>query len=145
LLFKHLVCNFYLQITNFKKQNKGVIMATDGNKTAKGLLIGFIAGSVVGAIIALLYAPKPGKELRADIKNDAEEYLKIAKQKAVEIIHEGKRQSETLITEAKNKAATILADAEKLITNVRDKTSEEGKKLKEAVQAGVEAYKKEKS
>lgn len=127
-------------------------MSTEDNKTAKGLLIGFLAGSVVGAIVALLYAPKPGKELRADIKqkagdikHDAEEYLKIAKQKAVEIIHEGKRQSETLIADAKNKAATILADAEKLITNVRDKTSEEGKKMKEAVQAGVEAYKKEKS
>ena len=38
------------------------------NNMAKGLMIGFLAGGIVGGIIALLYAPKSGKELRNDIK-----------------------------------------------------------------------------
>ncbi|KXK04649.1 MAG: gas vesicle protein [Chlorobi bacterium OLB4] len=40
----------------------------DDNKMAKGMMIGFITGGIVGSIIALLYAPKSGRELRADIK-----------------------------------------------------------------------------
>jgi len=125
-------------------------MANDENKTAKGLLIGFLAGTVVGAVIALLYAPKPGKELRADIKQkasdlkeDAEEYLKIAKQKAVSIIKEGKRQSEVLLTDAKKKAETIIQDADKIFSDVKERTTEEGRKIKDAFQAGVDAYKKD--
>ena len=35
---------------------------------SKGLLFGFLAGGVIGAVLALLYAPKSGKELRKDIR-----------------------------------------------------------------------------
>ena len=41
---------------------------------SKGLLIGFLTGGIVGAAIALLYAPKSGKELRKDIKDKADEF-----------------------------------------------------------------------
>jgi len=89
-------------------------------------LVGFLAGSVVGAIVALLYAPKPGKELRADIKNktgeivdNAEEYVSAAKNKAVDIINEGKRKSEGLISEAKKRAESLLGDAEKILTDAK--------------------------
>jgi len=64
----------------------------------KGFLIGFLAGGTVGAIIALLTAPKSGKELRGNIKqksegyyDDAEKYLADAKNKASELINEGKK------------------------------------------------------
>lgn len=36
---------------------------------AKGLFLGFLAGGIVGGVLALLYAPKSGKELRQDIRN----------------------------------------------------------------------------
>lgn len=36
-------------------------------KDTKSLLWGILAGSVVGSVTALLFAPKPGKELRQDI------------------------------------------------------------------------------
>ena len=38
------------------------------NGYVKGLFIGLLTGSAIGAIVALLYAPKSGKELRKDIK-----------------------------------------------------------------------------
>lgn len=41
--------------------------------TFAGVGIGFGIGILTGAIIALLYAPKSGRELRADIKNKAHE------------------------------------------------------------------------
>lgn len=37
----------------------------------KGFLTGAVVGSLLGAVTALLFAPKPGKELRADIAEQA--------------------------------------------------------------------------
>ncbi len=120
------------------------------NRMAKGLLIGFLAGSVVGAVVALLYAPKSGKELRQDIKRktnemveEASEYVEAAKNKAVEIINEGKQKSELLISDAKTKAETLLEDAEKILTGAKERAMEQGGRLKDAIKAGVDAYKEE--
>ena len=125
------------------------------NGMVKGLLIGLLAGGVVGAIIALLYAPKTGRELRADIKTkagdlakDAEEYVEVAKSKAVDIINEGKKKSEQLISDAKKRAETLLVDAEKILSGAREKAgtlAEEGTRIKGAIKAGVDAYKDERS
>lgn len=130
-------------------------MADENNGVGKGLLLGFLAGSVVGAIIALLYAPKSGRELRADIKqktselkDQAEDYLRVARLKAVDIINEGKQRSDQLVSEAKKKAETILGDAERIMAGARERTGaivEEGSKIKAAFRAGVDAYKSEKS
>ncbi|MDE3058773.1 MAG: YtxH domain-containing protein [Bacteroidota bacterium] len=106
-------------------------MAQDDDGMGKGLLLGLLAGSVIGAVVALLYAPKPGRELRADIKNkaneladDADEYVKMARTKAVDIINDGKRRSEQLITEAKKRAETLLGDAEKILTDAKERVEE---------------------
>ncbi len=40
-------------------------------KKSSAFLIGLAAGSVIGSISALLFAPKSGKELRKDIRNGA--------------------------------------------------------------------------
>lgn len=124
----------------------------EDNGMSKGLIIGLLAGGVLGAVIALLYAPKPGKELRADIKNkagemvdDAEQYINVAKTKAVEIINEGKKRSENLITEAKKRAESLLGDAEKILTDAKERVGTEESKLKSAVRAGAEAYRSEKN
>ncbi len=123
--------------------------------TAKGFMIGLLTGGLIGAAIALLYAPKSGRELRADIKNkageiadDAEQYLTAAKHKAVDIINEGKKKSDQRITDAREKAQTLLTDAERILTDAREKAGtvmEEGNRIKNAVKAGVNAYKDERN
>ena len=42
---------------------------SDNNMNGKDFLLGAVVGGVIGAITALLLAPKPGDELRADIKD----------------------------------------------------------------------------
>ena len=42
-------------------------------ETLAGVGIGFGIGVLAGAIVALLYAPKPGRELREDIKHKVHE------------------------------------------------------------------------
>ncbi|GAB4300107.1 MAG: YtxH domain-containing protein [Ignavibacteriaceae bacterium] len=136
-------------------------MANDGN-VSKGLIIGFLAGSITGAVLALLYAPKSGRELRTDIKHKADEYLdeadkyiSEAKDKAKELINDGKKKSEKLISEAKQKSEELLKDAEKVFNDAKSKAGKlysdgktlidnESDKLKGAVKAGIDAYKESK-
>jgi gas vesicle protein len=137
-------------------------MASDKN-IGKGLFIGLLTGGAIGAILALLYAPKSGRELRKDIKDktdeyigDAERYIADAKDKAKSLINEGKKKSEKIIDDAKTKSEAILKDAEKLFTDAKVKTGgivssgketleNESERLKHAVKAGVDAYKETKN
>jgi gas vesicle protein len=132
------------------------------NKMAKGLIVGFLAGGIIGAVVALLYAPKSGRELRAEIGkkkdeilDDATEYMQIAKTKAAELINEGKKKSEHLIDEAKKKAGTIIEDANKVLSDAKEKTADkigsmkekfttEAERVKDAFKAGLDAYNEEK-
>ena len=125
------------------------------DRIVKGLVIGFLAGSAIGAALALLYAPKSGKELRADLKEkaddileDADGYLQAAKSKASTIMSEARKRSDQLVSDAQKKAQTLIEDADKVLSGARQKTAsvvEEGVRLKDAVKAGVDAYKEERS
>jgi gas vesicle protein len=137
-------------------------MANEENNLGKGLLIGFLTGAAVGSIIALLFAPKSGKELREDIKNksqdfieDADKYISNAKDKASQLINEGKKKSEKLVADTKEKVETLLTEAERILNDAKDKAGnavstgkekieKEGERLKTALKAGMEAYKTEK-
>jgi gas vesicle protein len=99
-------------------------MSHENGKMAKGLMVGFIAGSVAGAVLALLYAPKSGKDLRQDIidKSDslidnADEYLTRARSKAVDVVNEGKQRSENVIRTARKRAETLMSDVERIIAD----------------------------
>lgn len=123
-------------------------MAQDDNGLTKGLLLGFIAGSVLGAVTALLLAPKSGKELRGDIKKKTDELkeatqaqLMKAKAKAEDLVNEGKKRSEEMVSEARRRAGTLISDAERVIEQAKG----EGGKLKAALKAGTEAFKDERS
>ena len=104
-------------------------MAADNNDgMAKALIVGFIADSVVGAVLALLYAPKSGKELRRDIKDKTgeimekgEEYIAKARTKASEIVNEAKKKSDTLISDARKQASGLMGDAERILSDARSK------------------------
>ena len=137
-------------------------MASEDNGMGKGLLVGFLTGAAVGSIIALLFAPKSGKELREDIKvrakdfsEDAEQYLANAKDKASQLINEGKKKSEKLVADAKVRVDALIGEAEKILNEAKDKTGtyiqsgkekveKESERLKSAIKAGMDAYKTEK-
>ncbi len=127
----------------------------------KGLLLGMLTGGAVGAAVALLFAPKPGKELRSDISfmtnqyvDKAGEVLSSASERAQQIVNEGRRRAETIIDDARTKASTLLTDAERIVTDARAKATGTGTKVvtdvkesagkfSDAVKAGTEAFKEE--
>ena len=89
--------------------------------------MGFLIGGVLGALAGILFTPKPGKEIRSNIKEKGSEVLKDAKDiyadastKAKEIIEEAKYQAKELkkdadrhLSEASQKAKEILARGKK--------------------------------
>ncbi len=133
------------------------------DNSGKGLFLGFLAGGVVGAIVALLYAPKTGRELRSDIRSksdeyydDVEKYYSDARDKAKDLINDGKKKSEKLISDAKVKSEELLKDAERIFNDARSKAEgyvakgkgtvdQETTKVKTAIKAGVDAYKETKN
>lgn len=131
------------------------------NNSVKGFIIGFLAGGTIGAIVALLTAPKSGRELRGDIKQKSGEYLDEAdkyfidkKNQAGKMFNEGKRKFTMIVNDVKSKPEAILKDAERVYNDAKVKTKEvlnsgkekfesETERLKSAVEAGVDTYKKE--
>ena len=94
----------------------------DEGYSSGSVLLSFLLGGVVGAGLALLFAPQSGRETRQqikdltdDVKDKTTEYVKQAKEKAASIVDDGKG----------------YYDEKKSI-------------LKSAVEAGKEAYEKEK-
>lgn len=85
----------------------------------KGLLI----GGLIGAAFALLYAPKSGEETREEIRHSAEELLEKAK------CH---------YEETYRKIEKLAGQEKELVIGQKER-------LKKAIEAGVEAYKQEKT
>ena len=89
--------------------------------------MGFLIGGVLGLLAGTFFAPKPGKDLRSDLKEKGSEVLRDGKDiyadastKAREIIVEAKHQAEELkneadqyLSEARQKAKGMLARVEK--------------------------------
>lgn len=89
-----------------------------GGGLAKGLMIGLLAGGVLGAGIALLYAPKPGRKLRAELKDkadslleDGEEYMMAVQEKAAEIVDDAKKGISQLFTDTEKEVARSVKGA----------------------------------
>lgn len=56
----------------------------------KGFYIGFLFGGAISSVFALLYASKPGKKLRQDIRSKASGLYEEGKKIAVDTWNEGK-------------------------------------------------------
>jgi len=98
----------------------------------------FLLGGVIGAAIALLYAPKSGKETRKDIskaarhiKNstvdlieeaieDANEFASDLREKAEDIIEKGKDLSD----KARKEIVTTIEDGQRAIEKQRKKLTQ---------------------
>ena len=137
-------------------QNQG-----NGQSYTKGFVLGAIIGGAVGAITALLLAPKSGKELRQDIAqksgelyNKAEEIFSNVESSVSgtvgNVINEGKIKAERIISTAKNQAGNLMEKAEAMIheakakaSNIKETVQDKYDTLKQASRAGADAFRAE--
>lgn len=93
----------------------------------------FLLGGTVGAIVALLFAPKAGRELRGDIADATRKGVDRTRETATQI---GAKAGEYY--DAASHRAGELADA------AREAAARRGEHLSAAIEAGKRAYVEEK-
>ena len=75
---------------NEENKEKVVAQKEEGGNYLLGILITLLSGLFVGFIVGILFAPKPGKEIRKDIKDKSEEFVKRSKEGATDTIDKTK-------------------------------------------------------
>ena len=95
-------------------------------------LFAFVCGAIVGAAIALLYAPKTGKETRAHLKRITGDFVEDAEEKGVEFrekgkkfIEEGKARVSEIVEKGKNKYSKIFKKQEEIPDNAEGEIEQE--------------------
>lgn len=76
-------------------------------QNARNFMIGSLVGGVIGAVTALLFAPKPGRELRTDI---AEGYHAVS-EKTQEIVRSIGNHTSEFVDKAKEAAIQVVDNA----------------------------------
>ena len=94
----------------------------------KNFTVGAIVGALAGAAIALLYAPKPGADLRQNVASQAE----TLKDKSIELSSVAKEKTTHLSTQLKEQS-THLVDKVKAITSKEDDSTLKETSIEEVV------------
>ena len=94
----------------------------------KNFTVGAIVGALAGAAIALLYAPKPGADLRQDVALQAE----TLKDKSMELSSIAKEKTAHLSSQLKEQS-THLVDKVKAITSKEDNSTLKETSIEEVV------------
>jgi hypothetical protein len=105
----------------------------------------FLAGASIGALVALLFAPKSGRELRSDISDATRrgidyttESAKLLGEKASHLYISGREKTSELYSLGKEKAAHLLEAGKGLFDEQRDRVAA-------AIEAGKQAYREKKA
>ena|ERR1700737_4991652 len=105
-------------------------MSKDGDNSGIGFLTGLAIGALVGAAVAIVFAPQSGEETRDFLRGKAQE----AKGKALDLASDIKDM-------AANVAGDLRAQAEDLSTKGRSHIEKLRQQMTEAVDAGKRAAK----
>jgi gas vesicle protein len=121
-----------------------------------------LIGGGIGAILALLFAPKSGHELRGDIADAtrkgiekgretaalvgerAGEYYEVSREKAGELYHTAQEKAGELTEKAREKVDELKHKAGELTEKAKEATAGNQSAFSAALEAGKEAYYEEK-
>lgn len=106
---------------------------TDRETDLSTRLTYFLIGGTIGAIVALLFAPKPGRELRNDIADATRKSVDRTREAAAQI---GAKAGEYYSTATQK--ASELAEA------AREAAARQSERITAAIEAGKQAYVEEK-
>jgi gas vesicle protein len=105
-----------------------------GRESDTGTRLAYLAiGATLGAVVALLFAPKSGRELREDLAD--------ATRKGVDRARETGTQLSTRAGEYYDTATTRAGE---LAASARDAATRRGERFTSAIEAGKQAYRDEK-
>jgi gas vesicle protein len=116
----------------------------------------FLAGASVGALVALLFAPKSGRELRGDISDATrrsidytQENARALTEKASDVYTTGREKASSIYATGREKASDLYAagreKTQSLIETGRGAVGEQRARVAAAIEAGKQAYREKKS
>ena len=117
------------------EQERRAARHDDGDISAR--LTYFLIGTSIGALVALLFAPKAGRELRGDIADATRKGIDRTRETAGQL---GTRAGEYYEV-ARDRAAEAYTSAAEA---ARDAATRRGEQLSAAIEAGKQAYAEEK-
>ncbi len=121
-----------------------------------------LIGGGIGAILALLFAPKSGQELRGDIADAtrkgiekgketaalvgerAGEYYEVSRERAGELYSTAQDKASELYSSAQGKVGELKSKGRELTEKAREATAGSSNPFSEAIEAGKDAYQEEK-
>jgi gas vesicle protein len=104
-------------------------MSDDRNSGASGIILSFLMGGLTGAALAILFAPRSGRETR-ELLGDR--------------IREGQEKGRELRERASVKGREILEDASDYVDRAKGSVDKRKDRLSAALEAGRQAYRDEK-
>jgi gas vesicle protein len=116
------------------------------------LLKGLLIGGLIGVVVGILYAPKSGKETREDIIRTTEDLLSRAKDEYEKAIEKSKAAYEAAVKRlkdlelsAKEKVHEVEGKVTEFAQHGAETIQDNKNRLKKAIDAGVDAYRDEKT
>jgi gas vesicle protein len=104
----------------------------------------FLLGGLVGAVVALLFAPKSGRELRGDIADAARQGADAARERAGEYRERAGEYYEQTRGRATEFYSTAAGRAGEIAQTARQAAARRTETLSAAIEAGKRAYSDEK-
>jgi gas vesicle protein len=110
-------------------------------ESGSSVILSFLLGGLTGAVLALLYAPRTGRETR-EIIGDR---IRDGAEKGRELTDEAIKRGRELKEQAVAKGREILDDAGDYVERQRQTLGDQKERLSAAVEAGRQAFREEKS
>ena len=117
---------------------KGLFM--ENNKTQK-VAAAFLFGAAIGGVLAMLLAPKSGKETRQDITDEINNYTRKASEAKSRIIEIAKKISSDMVNQTEKVYSDVRSFRDGKYSGNAEKIENEITRLRMAIKAAVDSYK----
>ena len=111
------------------------------NRKTQKVAAAFLFGAVVGGVIALLYAPKSGKETRKDVSDEINNYMKKASDAKNSIIEKAKKFSNDMVGQTEKVYSDVKSFKEGKFSGTAEKIESEINRLRKAIKSAIDSYK----
>jgi gas vesicle protein len=111
------------------------------NRKTQKIAAAFLFGAAIGGAIALLYAPKSGKETRKDISDEINNYVKKAGDVKKKLIDKAKELSHDMVEQTEKVRSDVRNFREGKYAGTAEKIEGEITRLRGAIKTAIESYK----
>src|SRR5687768_1431681 len=113
----------------------------DDRDSGAAVLLSFLLGGITGAALALLYAPRTGRETREMLG----ERLREGAERGRELKEQALEKGRALKEEAVGRGRALVDEASDYVDRQREALEDRKERLSAAVEAGRQAYREEKA